>query len=263
MKIKNVLFLFLFFLLFFSFIQNSYKNNLTDSSISYEKKPKSSATISTIASKDTYVDSDDPSANFGGQDWLYVGKDFLGDLHESYFNFSFSNKPSNWIKAEISLHIWSVDQTMDVDVYLITESWNELTMNWINKPSKNVKITTLQLTTSFIRYSINVSNYISGKTNISICVSYNILVDDYVLIDSREEDLGYSWYGEDSPKLIWTYPYVSSGDDDDDDDDDDDESLLESIPGYDTLIMSGCILGIVTILIIKKSCKSSLRKLTL
>ena len=92
MKIKNLLLFFLIGLLFFSFtIQNNDKNTLSDSSISDEKKPKPSATISTIASKDTYVDTDDPIANYGGQDWLYVGKDFSGSLHESYFYFSFSN----------------------------------------------------------------------------------------------------------------------------------------------------------------------------
>ncbi len=43
------------------------------------------------------------------------------------------------------------------------------------------------------------------------------------------------------------------------DDDDDDEALLESISGYDTLIMSGCMLGIVTILIIIKKVKTNIR----
>jgi len=162
-------------------------------------------TTSTIAEADTYIDSNNGMSNYGGQTWLYAGKGVLDNLYEAYFRFNFSDKPNDWSKATISLNFWSIDQTMDIEIYLINKTWEEFSMTWMNKPSHDQLIDTLTLTTDK-RYEIDVTNFIDpAATNISICVSYNIFISDYVLIDSREAGLGYSWYGEDNPKLIWTY----------------------------------------------------------
>ena len=162
-------------------------------------------TISTIAEKDTYVNTDNALSNFGGQDYALGGFYFGSDIVEAYFFFNFSDKPSIYTKAEISLDFWSVSQTMNISVCLIEEEWDEYTMTWINKPSKGAEIISQIITSSSI-YTINVTNYIAGRTNLSICVYIKAenYVNDYFYITSREGF--YSWAPEDAPQLIWTYP---------------------------------------------------------
>ena len=155
-------------------------------------------TISMIADKDTYVDKS--SSNFGGQDYLVVKYPFK----EAYFHFNFSDKPTTFTKAEISLDFWSVSETMNFTVCLINASWEETTMIWSNKPAKGDKIGNLIVSGNRI-YKIDVTNFIVNLSSISICVyidEENYIVD-YAYITSRE---GYSsWSPEDAPQLIWTY----------------------------------------------------------
>ena len=162
-------------------------------------------TISTIAEKDTYVNSDDPLSNFGGQNYVFSGFYWGGDIVEAYFFFNFSDKPSTYTKAEISLDFWGVSQTMNVSIVLIEEEWDEYLMIWINKPTKGTEIISMIITQSDI-YTINMTNYITGRNNLSICVYIKVenYVSDYFYITSREGF--YSWAPEDAPQLIWTYP---------------------------------------------------------
>ena len=162
-------------------------------------------TISTIAEKDTYVNSYDALSNFGGQDYALGGFYFGGDIVEAYFFFNFSDKPITYTEAKISLNFWSVSQTMNISICLIEEDWDEYSMTWINKPSKGAEITSMIITQSDI-YAINVTNYITGRNNLSICVYIKVenYVNDYFYITSREGF--YSWAPKDAPQLIWTYP---------------------------------------------------------
>ncbi len=160
-------------------------------------------TISAVAEKDTYVNSYNPASNFGGQDYALSGFYFTGDILESYFYFNFSDKPIDFSKAEISIDLWSVSMTMNVSICLIEENWDEYSMTWMNKPAKESEITSLLITQSDI-YTFDVTDYIAGRNNLSICVYIKIenYVDDYFYITSRE-----GFYSEeDAPQLIWTYP---------------------------------------------------------
>ncbi|MFW9987217.1 MAG: Ser-Thr-rich GPI-anchored membrane family protein [Candidatus Odinarchaeota archaeon] len=163
-------------------------------------------TISTITEKDTYVNSYDPTSNFGGQDYALSGFYYTGDILEAYFFFNFSDKPTNYSKAEISLDFWSVSVTMNITVCLIEEDWDEYTMTWLTgKPTKGNEVISSIITGDVI-YKFDVTNFITGKNNISICVyiTFDNYVDDYFYITSRE---GFSSYSpEDAPQLIWTYP---------------------------------------------------------
>jgi len=163
-------------------------------------------TISTVAEKDTYVNSYDPTSNFGGQDYALGGFYYTGDIVEAYFFFNFSDKPTTYTKAEISLDFWSVSETMNVTICLIEEAWDEYTMTWVsNKPTKGSDIISLIITQNDI-YKFNVTSYITGRNNLSICVyiTFDNYVDDYFYITSRE---GFSSYSpEKAPQLIWTYP---------------------------------------------------------
>jgi len=67
-------------------------------------------TISTVAEKDTYVNSYKPLSNYGGVDDARAGFYFTGDILEAYFYFNFTDKPADFTKVEISLDFWGVSE---------------------------------------------------------------------------------------------------------------------------------------------------------
>jgi len=166
--------------------------------------PSAVGTKASIADKDSYVDTGNPTSNYGGQDWLYVGE-FIGDWNEAYLHFNFSNKPADWIKAEISLNFWGVDETLSVTISLINESWGEYTINWMNKPEHGEVIDEILVTEDRI-YKIDVTDYVNDTDGISICVNASdYLQSGYFYIDSSEG--GWVWDDSEYPQLIWTYSY--------------------------------------------------------
>lgn len=155
-------------------------------------------TISTVAEKDSYVDSDDPTSNYGGQDWLIFGN-YLSGWNEAYLYFNFSDKPAGWTKAEISIDMYSVSETFNATLSLINDTWNEYTIIWINKPVHREVITTFTVGAEKI-YKFDITDYIEGKNSISICLNAsNYLQNGYVKADAKE---GYF----SAPQLVWTYP---------------------------------------------------------
>jgi hypothetical protein len=189
---KKTIFIFMGILVFFGILLSLPTGN----AITRERY------ISTIAEKDTYVDTANPTSNYGGVNYLMTGFGIFSDIREAYFYFDFSDKPQNYIRAEISLDFWGVSQTMNYTICLIEESWNENSMTWINKPEKGEVIDNILVTSDTI-YTIDVTSLISGRTNISICVYIEVdnYVDDYAYITSKE---GY-YLDEDAPQLKWIY----------------------------------------------------------
>jgi hypothetical protein len=158
-------------------------------------------TISTVAEKDAYVETYNPTSNNGGKDWLIFGNYIVG-WNEAYLSFSFSDKPAGWTKAEISIDMYSVSETFTVSVSLINDTWDEYTINWINKPIHREVITTFTVAESKI-YKIDITDYIEGRNSISICVNASdYLQTGYVQGNSKEG----AYSSEDFPQLIWTYP---------------------------------------------------------
>lgn len=219
-------------------------------------KSSSTGTVSTVSSKDTYVDSSKPSSNFGGEEILFVGGQ-SDHLHESYFCFGFGDKPADYQKAEITLDIFHIKQTTNINIHIITETWEEYTLTWNNKPAKNTKIITLQLTSDGW-HIIDITNFISDEpsiTSISICVSVQTITDDYVVIGSREADGGFFGeyiYYQSYPQLIWTYEAVVS--ESDDNGDGDKKPVPDVIGGIFSFIMvmiiTFIIIGLIIILAI-------------
>ncbi|MFX1567552.1 MAG: Ser-Thr-rich GPI-anchored membrane family protein [Promethearchaeota archaeon] len=160
-------------------------------------------TISTIAEKDTYVNSYENSTNYGSVDYALAGAFLHVYDAEAYFYFSFSDKPTNFTKAEISLYCGFITLIKNVTICLIEEQWGEFSMTWLNKPTKGIEISTLLINRTDI-YKIDVSNFITGRNNISICayIKNEDYVDDNSPILTRE---GY-FSPESAPQIIWTYP---------------------------------------------------------
>lgn len=165
-------------------------------------------TTTTIASKDSYVYSYNPDSNYGGQDYLIFRNYILG-FTEAYLYFDFSDKPTDWTKAEVSIDMYYVSETFDVKVSIVEESWEESTIDWINKPSHAQVITTLTVSEGKV-YKIDISNYIAGN-GISICLNASDYTQNGYVQGSSSE--GY-FLSENAPQLIWTYTSTTPPPDD-------------------------------------------------
>ncbi len=197
-----------------------------------------SATTSNLATKDSYVNSNNGLLNYGGQDWLIFGFYFGLYLTEAYIEFDISSPPSGWTKPEIEIDIYSISETTQLTVSLITAIWNELTITWMNKPANGQEITKLTVATEQV-YTIDVTSFISGSS-LSICINATTLPTGYVQATSREGD----WSLGPGPTLTWTYPTPPSNGDGD--------TTLPDIPGYNIFLVLGTLLGVSVILIKKK-----------
>ncbi len=161
----------------------------------------SDLTVSAVTEKDAYVYTYNPDSNYGGKDWLLFGDRGLG-WTEAYLYFNFSDKPAGWAKAEISIDMYYISETFDVTVTLISDTWEEYTINWINKPIHREIIATFTVAEGKI-YKIDITDYIEGRNSISICANAsNNLQTGYVQGHSKEG----AYSSEDYPQLIWTYP---------------------------------------------------------
>lgn len=98
--------------------------------------------------------------------------------------------------------MYSVSETFIVTASLINETWDEYTITWMNKPEHREIITTFAVAEGKI-YKIDITNYIEGRDNISICLNASDYYQNgYVQGHSCEG----AYSSEDYPQLIWTYP---------------------------------------------------------
>lgn len=188
---------------------------------------KTSATISTIADHDSYVISGFPDDNYGDEANIQFGLVTQGH-YEVYIHFNFTDKPSDWDNAEISLDVYYLNldsDTFNVSVSLVEAAWEESSIIWNNKPDHGQIIKNLNMTEEKA-YNINVSEYIEGD-GISICI--NTSATSGVNLGRITSSEGYD-SESDAPRLIWTYE--DSGDDEDDGGDGDEMA----IPSYPLLI---------------------------
>ena len=153
----------------------------------------------TVADKDTYVDSDSATSNYGGDDWLIFGN-YLTGWREAYVHFSFEDKPDDFTKAEIAIDCYSISETFDITIVMINETWSETELTWMNKPNSSDVITTMTVSEEK-RYKVDISDYIEGD-GISICINASDYTQGgYVQGSSSEGAI----QDEDYPQLIWTY----------------------------------------------------------
>jgi hypothetical protein len=153
----------------------------------------------TVAEKDTYINSYYPSNNYGGQNWIIIG-DYMG-MCEAYFHFNFTDKPTVWKRAEISVDLYSVSATTQITITLITASWEEYGLTWLNKPAHGQIITQITAAASQI-YRFDVSPYIEGRTALSICINSSTVAQTGYIQGTAREGV-YSFSPEDAPTLHW------------------------------------------------------------
>ena len=164
----------------------------------------------TIADRDTYVDSDNPTKNYAEEAWVDAGSQFTSQYYEAYFHFTLSDKPNNYDKAELSLALISFLYTpSNFSIILVGNSWQENTLTWNNKPAHQETIRNITIT-SEERYVIELTDFLRNLDEFSICVDItNKTIEESIGFWSSE---GYV-YDVDAPQIIWTYEseYSPSG----------------------------------------------------
>ena len=168
-------------------------------------------TISTVADKDARVHSYYPSDNYGDAEYVLYGKYGSFGWVETYYHFDFSDKPITWTKATISLERYSASDNFYATVSLVEVSWNEATITWNNKPAHGEIIETFYIWTlsvvvdDAVVKNIDISNYIAGRSDISIVVkAYDSLETGHAQGRSKESSACPGNIG--CPSLVWAYP---------------------------------------------------------
>ncbi len=85
--------------------------------------------------RDAYVHETYPNSNYGLHNETYVGNYNYGRT-EAYYCFNVSSLPNSWKRAKIVVYLDSALGIVDVGINLTSDSWDELTITWNNKPNQ-------------------------------------------------------------------------------------------------------------------------------
>ena len=90
--------------------------------------------------KDSYVAAGVPANNYGGVEFLQVGKGSVSGTNRSYISFNLPNIGSTNIITKAYLELW-LNQTnstpTQIDVHKVNSAWSSSTITWNNKPGFN------------------------------------------------------------------------------------------------------------------------------
>lgn len=184
--------------------------------------------LHTIADKDSYIDNAAPARNWGDNIVLKAG--YGPPLFEAYIHFNLTNKPSDFIKAELFLQILRVQETSNFTLSITDGNWNEMKICWNNKPAH---LQTLgDITVSEEGYfRIDLTSLLAASTTISFCINKSAghLFEDDISIASNNRGVG------GKPRIIWTYEGPEP------------EVPFTSLPGYNVFVMIGIISIVVSV----------------
>ncbi len=86
-------------------------------------------------SRDAYVYETYPNSNYGLHNDIYVGN-YNYSKTEAYYCFNVSSLPNGWTWARIVVYFDSALGAVDVGINLTSDSWDELSITWNNKPNQ-------------------------------------------------------------------------------------------------------------------------------
>ncbi|TFG22208.1 MAG: DNRLRE domain-containing protein [Promethearchaeota archaeon] len=159
----------------------------------------------TEAEMDSYVYQSNPDSNYGGYDYLRVGGP--PGRYVTYIYFDFDDEPDDWKEVEISLDLFEIDETMDVNLFEASSVWEELTITWNNRPAVGGLIETFKASSEG-NYKFDVSDQVEDlldddEEGIAICLNLSSTYTGFGDIYMYSEEGAY--YGNKPPLLIWTY----------------------------------------------------------
>jgi hypothetical protein len=149
------------------------------------------------------------STNYGNDSWLSIADGGADGIISSLIQFNLSSIPSNAIILNANLSL-QPDAVLDVAVYRVTQSWDEQTVTWNNKPSCDTVLIDSKTTNNLVRTQFNVTNSVQKFVN-GTYTNYG-----WYLKANKTSIYGMSFYSSDygtssyRPKLVVDY-YLSCG----------------------------------------------------
>ena len=215
--------------------------------------------ITISCSEDAYVTQNNPDTNYGMTSSFVVGTK-NDDLYEAFLYFDLTEVAllEDITSITLILPIYYAPRAMEIDVYLITETWDEYSITYNSKPSLGDFIDSLLIDvhTSFltVTYELDITDIAKGKSEISLGLQTADTSNSnhYIHADSKD---GFSTGARLEVDYLECYEDDSNDDNVDDDVPEDipegDDSTT-SIPGYNPLILFSCILLGIIIIFMKK-----------
>lgn len=160
----------------------------------------------TKAEMDSYIYRWDADTNYGGANELEVGGSF--GRYVSYIYFDFDDEPDDWKEVEISLYLYYITETMNVNMFLTSSAWEELAITYNNRPALGGLIETFTASSRGI-YEFDVTDQVEDlldddEEGISICLNLSSTYTGTIYMYSEEG----AYYDDYAPLLIWTYEIV-------------------------------------------------------
>lgn len=159
-----------------------------------------------LPTADTYVDSYEPSLNYGGSTILEVSNivDFFSSVKIAYLIFDISSINHEIVRINFHIQTSFVDATQEVGLYSIANtSWSEYGLTYNNQPTAQKNFIESQLVAvSFEWYgwSLPLDRFVNDKTCLVLTVAKE--TDSWVEIwfESKE-----TYFNSDAPRITVYY----------------------------------------------------------
>jgi len=152
--------------------------------------------------EDSTVSAYSPNNNYGSGDYLEIGADIFGYQRETFLKFPLPIVETEITKVYISSYWYSFlcETPLSVSACLVSNTWNEYTITWNNKPSHSTLLDTDSTLTDGEYFTIDISlTHITQGSTLSICIYENApYKPDGLQSGSREG-------GYNTPELVVEY----------------------------------------------------------
>jgi len=183
---------------------------------------------------DAYIDSSDPTTNFGATDYNVYCGGFSND-YEAWFKFDVSDAPDDWTEAKFSFELFKGSATVNLSIAIAPTTWTESGITYMNAPDKWQTIGKVLLTGDGA-FELDVSNYIVNDTlGLVLFVSPIDDKSETIFIYTRESSSDLNMI----PSIVYDVCEDVKEEDDDND-----------ISGLATAIGSALIVGFVVVVVI-------------